>query len=364
MPSKTDILRILKGERSYPPYFYPLLPAGWVYGAAVSVRSGLYGSSVLRTKKLPCRVVSVGNITAGGTGKTPMTVYIAGLLKDAGKRPAVLIRGYGGGAEGRTLVVSDGSGRNVGPEEAGDEACLIADRLEGVPVITGSDRYSAGMLAVERFGADVAVLDDGFQHIGLARDLDVVLLDAARPFGNGRVLPAGYLREPKSAINRANAVILTRADIAGEEAVAVSRRQLNEISPGLPVFEASHDPRDLFSMSEKRHFPLGHIAGMGVYGFCGLADPSSFTLILKQLSANITGFTGFDDHHRYTGGDLAVLEAAARKAGADVLVTTEKDAVKLTGLVPTEMRLLVLGVDMAIRSDEDGFRKLVLHSSD
>jgi len=354
-----DIPKILRGEKRVPPYFYPLVPVGWAYGAAMSVRAGLYASSVIGRKRLPCRVISVGNITAGGTGKTPMTAWLTRMLRETGHSPAVLTRGYGGSSEGRTLVVSDRSGLLTDAGKAGDEACLLASILEGVPVVMGADRFAAGVLAVERFSPDVVVLDDGFQHMRLVRDLDIVLLDAARPFGNGRVLPAGYLREPVSAIRRAGAAVLTRADIAGEEKTAETRRRIENISPGLPVFEAAHRPGRLVSVQDGQNTGIEHLAGRDVFAFCGLADPASFTLILKRLNANITGFIGFRDHHRYTDVDIERIMAEAAGSGASMTVTTEKDAVKLSRLVPAGFPLMSLGVDIEFVSGEEGFRDMV-----
>ena len=166
------------------------------YGAAVALRNHLYDRELLRTAKLPCPVVSVGNLTVGGTGKTPTVILLAALLKEHGHRPAVLSRGYGGHAKASVNVVSDGNRILLGWREAGDEPVLIAGALPGVPVLTGPKRFLTGRAAVERFGADVLILDDAFQHRSLFRDIDIVLIDAARPFGNGFLLPRGPLREP------------------------------------------------------------------------------------------------------------------------------------------------------------------------
>ena len=190
-------------------FFYLLsLP----YGGAVRARNRLFDLGVLRQEKVGCPVVSVGNLTVGGTGKTPMVILLAGMLRDRGMRPAVLSRGYGGKSTSDVLVVSDGSQILAGPEEAGDEPVLIARRLKGIPVLAGAKRALTGRYARENFGVDVMVLDDGFQHRWIHRDLDIVLLDSRQPLGNGLLLPRGPLREPPSALERAGVVVFTRSE--------------------------------------------------------------------------------------------------------------------------------------------------------
>ncbi|NTV54742.1 MAG: tetraacyldisaccharide 4'-kinase, partial [Syntrophaceae bacterium] len=181
-----------------------------VYGVLVRLRAGAYAVGLFRTKRLPCRVISVGNITLGGTGKTPTVINIGGLMQQHGRRPLVLSRGYGRKDESATTVVSDGVSLFLNPSVGGDEPSLIANRLARVPVVVGSDRYRAGTFAVGRFHPDCVILDDGFQHIRLARDLNIALIDASDPFGGGMLFPAGILREPPSALERADVVVITR----------------------------------------------------------------------------------------------------------------------------------------------------------
>jgi tetraacyldisaccharide 4'-kinase len=191
----------------------PLLTTlSFPYGLAHQLRLQAYHMRWVAVRQLPCRVISIGNLTLGGTGKTPVVEVVAGLLRREGIRVCVLSRGYGGRAQSGITVVSDGKRCLVSPEVAGDEPVLLAEHLADVPVIVGKDRYAAGMLAVESFGVDAIVLDDGFQHVQLARDLDILLLDAVRPLGNGRLFPRGDLRERPTAIARADAIVLTRCE--------------------------------------------------------------------------------------------------------------------------------------------------------
>ena len=199
------------------------------YGLVLKLREFCYGRHILTPRRLPCNVISIGNITAGGTGKTPMTIYVAELLKTLGYRVAILSRGYKGGSEKEIRVVSDGQKILMTPTMAGDESYLMAIRLSDVPIVVGRNRFAAGSLAVKRFQPDVIVLDDAFQHVKLQRDIDLVLVDRAQPFGNGHVLPRGSLREPVSSLRRCAACILTRADAAADESRSESCKRLKSI---------------------------------------------------------------------------------------------------------------------------------------
>ena len=196
-----------------------LLVLSLAYGVVIRIRARLYAAGVLPSKALLCRVISVGNIIAGGTGKTPMTIFVAQLLRDKGQRVVVLSRGYRGSMEASGGIVSDGERIFKGPDEAGDEPYLMARVLKGIPVVVGKRRYEAGMMAIARFQPDVIVLDDAFQHLRLKRDLDLVLLDCRSPWGNGYLLPRGLLREPLSALRRAHAIIFTRSRQSGRPAI-------------------------------------------------------------------------------------------------------------------------------------------------
>jgi len=342
------VLRILKGESRLPLHYYLLAPLSWLYAAASVVRAALYGLGVIKVRSLPCKVIAVGNLTAGGTGKTPAVIYIANLLASKGKNTAVVIRGYRGGAKGRVAVVSDGKDLLMEAGMAGDEACLLAKNLPGVPVVIGGDRYEAGMLAIKSFNPDVIILDDAYQHIALKRDLNILLMDARRPFGNGFTLPMGYLREPKSAVKRADLAVLTRSDRASEPELADSAAKISSFAHGLPVIMAAHRPRTLYSLWGKGETALEYLGGKGVVTASGVAEPASFALILEKLNAKITQVFEYPDHHGYTTDDVAEMEAAAVKAGAFAVVTTEKDAVKLAGRKAAGVEFLVLGIGLEI----------------
>ncbi len=309
----------------------PLLTAlAWPYDWMHRLRLQAYLRGWAAVRRLPCRVLSVGNLTLGGTGKTPMVEAIATLLCQRGYRVGVLSRGYGRRGREAMTVVSDGTRCLVLPEVAGDEPVLLAEHLPGVPVVVGRDRYAAGMLAVERFGVEVLVLDDGFQHLQLGRDLDILLLDSARPFGTGRLFPRGDLRERPSALGRADVIVFTR----WERGMPMPPSALPLAHP-LPVsFRSCHEPSGLRALPDGRVLPLAALNGRRVLAFCGIGGPESFRRTLQRLGVVVVAFVAFPDHHPYTCLELADLIRMAEEHRAEVLVTTEKDSIRLRRLQP------------------------------
>ncbi|MEE9197216.1 MAG: tetraacyldisaccharide 4'-kinase [bacterium] len=299
-----------------------LLAASWVYGAGHLTRMAAYRTGVLNTRRLPCWTLSVGNITAGGTGKTPTVLALAQALFAQGRKVAVLSRGYGGKAQGPVTVVSDGERILVHPPEAADEASLLASRLPGIPVLTGPDRYALGMKAAADFGVEGVILDDGFQHVQLARDLNLLLLDARRPFGNGHLLPRGTLREPKGAVARAGGVFITRAESPDPQIAAQLRRRF----PSLPLAVSRFVPDGVHDVASGEE---SEPEGRRMFLVCGIARPSDFQSLASQAGFEEAGMMAVTDHHAYGREDVREIQARARASGADGLLTTEKDAVKL-----------------------------------
>jgi tetraacyldisaccharide 4'-kinase len=327
-------------------FFYLLsLP----YGGAVRARNRLFDLGVLRQEKVGCPVVSVGNLTVGGTGKTPMVILLAGMLRDRGMRPAVLSRGYGGKSTSGVLVVSDGRQILAGPEEAGDEPVLIARRLKGIPVLAGAKRALTGRYARENFGVDVMVLDDGFQHRWIHRDLDIVLLDSRQPLGNGLLLPRGPLREPPLALERAGVVVFTRLQ---DSAGPVMDKDISGILSGRPVLRTRIRPTNLVG-ADGTELPLSFLAGKKVFAFAGIAQPESFRQTVEGLGGIIAGFRAFPDHHRYTAEDWGRIEHDAGLARADIVLATEKDLVKLQGIPQALTRIHGLAIETEILEGAD-----------
>jgi tetraacyldisaccharide 4'-kinase len=335
------------------------------YGGLQRLRRSLYADGLLRAHRLPCRVVCIGNLTLGGTGKTPLTMDVARRLQRHGLRPAVLSRGYKGRWERRGGIVSDGRTIRLGPREAGDEPVMMARRLEGVPVIVGADRYRAGLLAWRRFRPDCLVLDDGFQHLRLARDLNVVLLDFWRPFGNGLLLPRGTLREPVEALRRADAVVLTRSPAGPAAREAAPAAAAVQRYPHLPHFFASHTPTSRLLPRKSSRVPRPPGAGAETpapiqqprraFVFSGIARNDDVQRSVAQMGHTIVGARAFADHHDYSHEDLAAILTQSKAAGAELLVTTEKDHARLSPQHAWPLDLLVLGVTVCFGSDEPAF---------
>ncbi|WP_408059130.1 tetraacyldisaccharide 4'-kinase [Trichlorobacter lovleyi] len=297
-----------------------LAPFALLYGTALCIRALLYQAGILATHRLPCPVISVGNLTVGGTGKTPVTILLARELQHRGCRVAVLSRGYGGSLEGQVAVVSDGESLLLGPGQAGDEPCLLARSVAGLIVVIGSDRYQAGLTVLERFRPDVLLLDDGFQHIRLYRDLNILLLDAARPFGNGWTVPLGLLREPRTALKRADLALFTRCH--GTE-------MLPPLT--LPTSRSYHRLASFQLLVTGNAVSLEQLQQGRVAAFAGIAEPSAFFEALRQIGIEPVATLSLPDHEPYHAAGLQQLEALVASAEPDWLITTEKDGIKLQG---------------------------------
>ncbi|MBF0345185.1 MAG: tetraacyldisaccharide 4'-kinase [Nitrospirae bacterium] len=294
-------------------------------------------------RRLSQRVVSVGNITLGGTGKTPAVIAIAQEALRRGLRPCVLTRGYRGKNRGPCLV-SKGNGPLLNVAEAGDEPVLMAYRLPNVEIVKGPDRYVAARLSE---GADVFILDDGFQHFGLYRDVDVVLVDGLKGFGNGRLFPLGPLREPLEQLRRADVIVTTRQDNTGGGSIQTLCSQAGVKCPEditLEVYNAAHRPSSLRS-TDGRSIPLSAITGSAVFAFCGIGNPDAFGRTLQSTGAVVAGLMAFPDHHRYTASDLKKI--IKKSDDTQWIITTEKDIIKI-GQYPLAERILCLSVDFDI----------------
>ena len=326
-PLLTYWRELATGTRSTPADRLALLllaPLSLVYSYIQYLRAGLYRIGILKTNRLPRPVVSIGNLTVGGTGKTPVTALIARMLIQQGYRVVVLSRGYGGSLEGQCVVASDGVTVMLGPDECGDEPYLLASTVAGLMVVIGTDRFAAGQLAMQQLAPDIFLLDDGFQHLRLWRDLNILLLDCARPLGNGWTLPAGLLREPATATGRADLTIMTRCP-AGTSSATRSVK---------PTFAASHCLVDALPLRGNGAIPLPSLQGHKLLAFAGIAQPESFFSALRDRGLTIVHTLPFPDHADYNTTRLADITSAMQSSGAEYAITTEKDAVKLKKLVP------------------------------
>ncbi len=311
--------------------YYLLIPPAVLYSSLVWARREFHRLGFLRTRRLSgVTVVSVGNITVGGTGKSPLVIGLARALMEREIPVAVVSRGYGAVGRGSgPLLVSDGSGPLVGPQQAGDEPVMIA-RAVPVVVIVSRNRYTAARLARERFGAEVVILDDGYQHLGLARDADVMLLDALDPFGNGWTLPAGRLREPLSALRAADLFLFVNR---GTDGIRPIPDRLNGL---LKAFSTEAEiTSGVLRMQMLREAGGGDVrqldwlSGRPVFLVSGLADPRPFELEVKQRGGLVVAHMEFGDHHPYSVGDIEMIKDGWRSTGAEAVITTAKDEVKL-----------------------------------
>ncbi len=322
-----------------------LLPGSLVYRAGLAVYLALYERRVRKRHRLPVPVISVGNLTFGGTGKTPAVIELCRILVEQGKRVVVLSRGHGGSASG-TLVVSDGVRVVSTFDRAGDEPVMLANALPGVPVVVDKDRRRSGELACREFNPDVIVLDDGLQYWQLERDLDVVVVDAERPFGSGFVMPMGDLREPVSGLRRAGIVLLGGVDrLAGPERKKLETR-LNSVSRGAPVIGCRRSPAWVRQLDRSDLQPAVSLRGRRVVAFCGIGRPVRFVDGLESLGAKVLEYLVFPDHHRYSADDLSRISESKAAHAAEVVVTTEKDAARLDS--PPIEDLYVLGIELEI----------------
>lgn len=340
----------------------------WLYKLGVTRRYQSFVHHPERVQKLPVPVISIGNITVGGTGKTPMTCHLVRYLQRHGYKAAILNRGYRSAVEETGGVVSDGRQVLLTPQIGGDEACLMARSLSGVPVLVGKNRYEMGKRAVQEFTPQVIFLDDGFQHWSLYRDLDIVLIDATNPIGNRYLLPRGILREPLSALERAQAIILTKVDQCQREELDEIRDKLRQYNKTAPIAEAVHSASWCISFADWLDRDIANQSAavlpvdQAVTAVSALGNPESFEYTVQSYGYILDDVIRYDDHHQYTEEDLKDMQDAAEKTET-VLVTTEKDAVKMPAAAVKTLRvpLYVLGMDIEIIEGKEEL-KYLLHN--
>ncbi len=373
------------------PLRFLLTPLCWLYTASVQFRNILYTRGVIKARRLPCRVISVGNIVVGGTGKTPAVIAIAKHLQRAGVRVAILLRGYKRHIREKVTIVSDGEKVCASAIESGDEAQMMTRYLNGVPILVGKCRYLAGQVALARFKVDVLLLDDGFQHRQLARDVDILTIPATHPFGSPeKLLPAGTLREPPAALKRADLILLTHTNIP--DISTPIKKLVKSLAPNALVLESIHQPTHLYPLavsnqqsvvSNKRlplnenlftqsrkpmadsHFSdIKELKGKRVLAVCGIGNPDAFVMTLRRCAVASVELLEFPDHHVYTEIDKQHIYTAFQETGADLIVTTQKDEQKLAGVVESSgLPIVVLAVALVITEGDAAFNDVLLGTS-
>ncbi|NWH04419.1 tetraacyldisaccharide 4'-kinase [Desulfobacter latus] len=370
------VLQTIETPGPFAPFSFDQVLAGCasLYKAGVKLRYAMYGAGFLKSRCLDCPVISIGNLAVGGSGKTPMAVWLAKMLVEKGLRPVVISRGYRGTLEDEAAVVSDGRDVFLDAKICGDEPYMMAME-KAFPVVVGKDRYKAGLMAMEAFAPDVIILDDGFQHLRLHRNLNLVLLDYKQPLGNGRMLPAGPLRETLCmAKDRIDAVVFTRCspDAFELDAPQASEHQsvANDTSKKLtpvPLFYCMHEPfvAQLFpaeSDHNTKDFQSWTLQGKTAVLFSGLARNASFAQSVQDLGVNIAEHLEFCDHYRYNGPDFKRILARAKALKVDFILTTQKDWVKVNPAYFRDVAVAVIGIRLHF-SDPGDLEQFILKNT-
>ena len=360
-----------KGDDLDQPFGVNLLLAAlkalsFVFAAAVAVRYFLYRTGLIRRYPLGIQVISIGNVTAGGTGKTPVTEIFARTLAAEGRKVAILSRGYRRKEApwwrrmftqviDPPLVVSDGRHVLLDSATGGDEPYMLASNLPGVAVVVDRNRVKAGRYAIKRLGCDTLILDDGFQYQKLKHSVEVVLVDSTNPFGNGHMLPRGILREPVRHLKRADIIFLTKC--RGD--VSAVREEIRRHNATAEIVECNHVPKSLRDVWSREEFPLEWLAGKTTCTLSGIASPKGFENSLRRLGAKVVWCERYADHHRYDSSEILYALNRTADMGADALVTTEKDAVRFPRLETTPVKCLYLRIAIEILSGKESFVSII-----
>jgi tetraacyldisaccharide 4'-kinase len=335
-----------------------LLPLAMGFQAGVAVRRAAYRRGWFRVRRLNRPVVSIGNLSVGGTGKTPLVAYVAQRLVERGWRPSILTRGYRRGPGPRLVAIAPRAGRSANPQEVGDEVAWLAAALPDVPIVVARDRYQAGRLAEHHFNVQIHLLDDGFQHWALHRDVDILALDTTRPLAGEALLPLGRLREPPPALRRAHVAVLTRVEVGDAGSLEANVRAIH---PQIKIFHGAVRLSGLASIGpdRRRNLPPDALAGKPVLAFCGIGNPEAFFADLQLWGFSVIARESFRDHHRYGRSEVARLVQRARAAGAAALLTTEKDAINLPAAADFELPAMACrtGIELA---ECEGFLETVV----
>ncbi len=347
------MIAILRGQ----PGFFPtilravLTPLAILYAAGLWIYLLPFALGIRRKTRLTCPVISIGNLTTGGTGKTPTTAALCRMLSERGMKTVILSRGYGGANEHGCAIASDGHRVRLTAQMAGDEACMLAHMLPNIPVLVGKDRRQSGARAEAEFRPDVIVMDDGMQYWQLDRNVEIVLLDAIEPFDNGYTLPRGLLREPASHLRRAAVILVTRSHVADRKTLDHTMARIRSLAPGKPVFTADLIPHALRQVEPPQMLDIHSLRGRRVACLSAIGNPSSFESMLGDLGAILCTTLRLPDHSRPSAQELEALFQRADEANASAIVTTEKDAIKLDG-GHYSLPIIVLQVTMHIDSAE------------
>lgn len=333
---------------------FPLSLLSLLYRGIIQTRYWLYQRGIFELKKLPCKVISVGNISLGGSGKTPTTHYIARLLRENNFQAAIVSRGYKSKGNGKINLVSDGNQVLLNPRDSGDEPYMLAKKLHGIPVLTSKDRYQGGKYAIERFSSNVLILDDGFQHIRLKRDIDILLVDSYIVSGDNYIFPRGVLREPLKNLRRANIFLITR--VKSPEESRELKHKIRSIKKDAEIFCGYFQEKCLIDPLGERK-GIDYLKGKRVLAFSGIANPEYFTASLIKLGAVVAEELIFPDHHWYSSKDYKRIQEISRNV--NFAVTTEKDMVKIDSSFFSNVKTFALSIELCLDKEAE-FKEFVL----
>ncbi len=336
----------------------PLLPISAGFRLGVALRHAGYQHGWFKTRRLARPVVSVGNLTVGGTGKTPLVACVAKILLRRGWKPSILTRGYGRRSKAEMIVLAPEAGRRANAREIGDEPALLAHTLPEVPLVICADRFRGGQVAEDRFQVDAHILDDGFQHLALARDVDLLALDATQRISDWQLLPAGRQREPPSALRRAQIVVLTRTDSADPQPL---EELVLKVHPAAKIFRSRMKLVGWRDVLSGEAVSIKEILAQKVTAFCGIGNPQAFFGDVGRWGFSLVAEDVFPDHHVYTGDEIRQLVARALQNGAAALLTTQKDAAKFSGDWTPQLPILACEIEAQILDAEDFERTLLTY---
>ena len=318
------------------------------YSVVLNTRDFLYKNSVFKSTRLPVKVISIGNITTGGTGKTPLVEFIARYLLEKNKKVAILSRGYGGN---NPLQKNN--------DNVNDECLILRENLRDVPVLAGKNRVKNGERAIRDYDVDCLVLDDGFQHLKLKRDLDIVVIDSLNPFGGENLIPRGSLREPLKNFGRADLFIISHCNQSKKQIIKSIYTKLNYVNNDAPVCESIHRPVHIESMTDGSILGPEWLMGKRIYGLSAIGNPESFTYTLKGLGADLIKHRKFHDHHNYNREEMGYIVSEARSLDADAIVVTQKDIVKIRKMDIKDFNILSLKIEMQITKGIKLYKKAI-----
>jgi tetraacyldisaccharide 4'-kinase len=350
-----NLVNIYKNIQSNKIFLFILHMLSLIYALAIKLRLLAYKTGFFETVALPAYVISVGNLTTGGTGKTPFVVMLAKWASRNGIRTAVLSRGYKRRKSHKFLIVSDGTKTLVSSEESGDEAFLLAKKLDSVPVLVSKKRSRIGFLALKLFNSQLLLLDDGYQHVSIKRDVNILLIDSLRQFGNNSLLPAGPLREPMREIRRADIIVLTKCkDIRSAHGFS---SYLQEEHPETPVLRASHSPEKVWLPLKNKSYTPEFLSGKRIIAFAGLASPEDFFTMIKDLGGIIVHAQPFPDHKYYKEHEIKELAGLKVSLNADFLLSTEKDWARINGKIEYDENLAILTIKVRLLPGQEREKK-------